>query len=402
MVEQPTNIEIGQFQTLSSLIASNEALQSAIIVLVVGFIAIFSVYFKFANWIQKQKFSYVRPQFSRFVQKAVLPVFALALISSTNAYIQIFELFDDEQAFVTTSDMLTPKETFAKLLNTVNFLVIGYTVSQLIPIMLTKREKSNQERIDFEKWIEKRGFQDDPCRKCDFCAGKKYGICKNQPDLLHEIFEWIPPSRTPDDFTEEEFRNYLKTQEGRKYLENYRTSTGQTIGSYKAKVKDPFEVWKESERKKHLRYLNFCLTGNNASGMKLRLGKKFKEIYSIDEWREIKREESYDYVIPGGKLSGYYEQKQKSMPKSVRNVIPIGIVVVTVVSIASWWGVDLVILATATGGLGVGIGLALKETMENYFAYLVIRKDKIVEEGERIQLESGYNGYVYRITPRVT
>jgi small-conductance mechanosensitive channel len=40
--------------------------------------------------------------------------------------------------------------------------------------------------------------------------------------------------------------------------------------------------------------------------------------------------------------------------------------------------------------------------MQNYFAYIMIRKDNIFKEGERIQLESGYNGYVHKITPRVT
>lgn len=65
-------------------------------------------------------------------------------------------------------------------------------------------------------------------------------------------------------------------------------------------------------------------------------------------------------------------------------------------------GVDLFVLATATGGLAIGIGLALQETMQNYFAYLMIRKDNIFKEGERVQLESGYNGIVHKITPRVT
>ena len=62
----------------------------------------------------------------------------------------------------------------------------------------------------------------------------------------------------------------------------------------------------------------------------------------------------------------------------------------------------MIILATATGGLAIGIGLALQETMQNYFAYILIRKDKIFAEGERVQLDTGYNGYVHKITPRVT
>ena len=42
---------------------------------------------------KSQKFSYTRPHLSRFVRVAILPFFAIALISSTNAYIQTFELF---------------------------------------------------------------------------------------------------------------------------------------------------------------------------------------------------------------------------------------------------------------------------------------------------------------------
>ena len=73
-----------------------------------------------------------------------------------------------------------------------------------------------------------------------------------------------------------------------------------------------------------------------------------------------------------------------------------------VIGVVSWWQVDLIVLATATGGLAFGVGLALKETLENYFSYILIRKDKVVKEGDRVQLQSGYNGYVHKITPRVT
>ena len=62
----------------------------------------------------------------------------------------------------------------------------------------------------------------------------------------------------------------------------------------------------------------------------------------------------------------------------------------------------MIVLATATGGLAIGVGLALQETLQNWFAYVLIRKDKILSEGDRIQLDTGYNGYVHKITPRVT
>ena len=46
-----------------------------------------------------------------------------------------------------------------------------------------------------------------------------------------------------------------------------------------------------------------------------------------------------------------------------------------VIGVVSWWQVDLIVLATATGGLAFGVGLALKETLENYFSYILIRID---------------------------
>ena len=110
----------------------------------------------------------------------------------------------------------------------------------------------------------------------------------------------------------------------------------------------------------------------------------------------------YEPLIPSARPPGYAKKKREGIPKSAKQVLPIGIFFVTVIGIISWWGVDLVVLATATGGIALGVGLALKETMENYFAYIMIRKDKVVKEGDRVTLPSGYNGLVYKITPRVT
>ena len=134
----------------------------------------------------------------------------------------------------------------------------------------------------------------------------------------------------------------------------------------------------------------------------LRPGVIPSEIYAIDNWREQKRLGGYEIIIPGARPPGYAKKKSRVIPKSAKQVLPIGIFIVTALGVAAWWGIDLVVLATATGGLALGVGLALKETMENYFAYILIRKDRVVKEGDRVQLESGYNGHVHKITPRVT
>ena len=375
--------QVNQFESISQLLLSSESLQIAFTVLIVGIIGIVLVYRTFSKWVKSQKFSYTRPHLSRFVRVVVLPFFAIILITSVNLYIQSFELFDENNSSLNEDGNLTPSETFAKILNTINILVIGYSFAHLIPIILTKKEKTNLEKEDFEAWKELRGFPDDD-------------------DLFHKVYKWVPPKHTPEDMTDDEFERKLKTDEGKKFLEEFRTTKGLAIGSYEQLVKHPFEEWKKSEREKYLRYYEDSISGNNESGKKLKPGQEVEEIFPIDTWREEKRFNGYDPIISGSKPPGYAKRKRKDLPKSVSQILPLGIFVAVILGVVSWWGIDLIVLATATGGLAIGIGLALQETMQNYFAYILIRKDKIFAEGERVQLDTGYNGYVHKITPRVT
>ena len=378
MVEEISEFSAGEFQTVSELLASDVDLQVLMVILGVGLVILASGYRMFGNWLYGKKFSYTRPHVARFARTAMLAFFAIGLVTSINVFVQWSE-----------TDSINPSsvealETFAKILNTINILVIGFTVSHLIPIGLNKAEKMKLEAEDFENWKDVKGFKDD------------------EDGLFHKIFKWIPPKTPPEDLTKEEFEKNLQTKDGLNFLENYRTSKGVTIGSYEKMGKDPLEEWKKAERKKYEKYLNDCLSGNNETGRKLTLGAKPQEIYPIDLWREEKRQRGYDPIIPASKPAGHAELQEERVPKSAKQVLPIGIFVATVIGVVGWWGVDLFVLATATGGMALGIGLALKETMENYFAYILIRKDKIFTEGDRVQLESGYNGYVHRITPRVT
>jgi len=376
--EEITSVSVGEFETIPQLLASSESLQLAFVVLIIGLLAIGIVYHKFSRWIKSQKFNYARPHFSRFVRKAILPFFAIALVSSINVSIQTAELFEEG-----IEDGSGGAEKFAKILNSINILVIGWTISNLIPIALTKRDKSMLEREDYEKWQDMRGFPDDD-------------------DLFHKCFKWSPPQTTPYDMKDEEFQKHIQTEDGLKFLEKYHTSRGLPVGSYDKLLDDPFEEWKKSERKKYKKYYKNCITGKNQTGQKLSPGAVPEEIFPIDIWREQKRQNNYDPLIPSSRPPGYAKKLKEGVPKSAKQVLPIGIFLVTVLGVITWWGVDLVVLATATGGMALGIGLALKETMENYFAYIMIKKDKVIKEGDRITLPSGYNGLVYKITPRVT
>ena len=378
--EEISQIPVGEFDTVSELLASSESLQFAFILMIVGMIAIVVAYRATSRMIMSKKIYYARPHLARFLRRAVLPFFAIALITSTNAFIQTSAVFEQE---IEISGESSPEAIFAKILNTFNILVIGYTISHLVPIALAKRDKSILEKEDFDAWFDYRGFSDDE-------------------GLFLKLYKWVPPNSPPEEIPEEEFQKYLKTKEGLDYLERFRTSQGNPIGSYEKLVKNPFEEWKKSETRKYQKYYENCTTGNNQSGRKLKPGTKPDEIFPIDIWREEKRIHGFEPIIPSSRPPGYAKKKREGIPKSAKQVLPVGIFIATVLGVLAWWGVDLFVLATATGGFAIGLGLALQETMQNYFAYLFIRKDKIFQEGDRVQLDTGYNGYVHKITPRVT
>jgi potassium-dependent mechanosensitive channel len=385
MEEQIATQSAGQVGTLLQLLASSNSLQTVVAILIVGLVAIAAVYKRFWNWSRKQKISYSRPLLAEFIRRATLPFLALALITSINFYVQVFELFDNPiEMLESLEHELTPAETLAKILNSMNILVIVFTVGHIITLILEKYEKIKQEKEDFKAWREMGGFKDDV------------------DDLFHKCYRWVPPRTPPEDIEQEKFDELLKTAEGLSYLEKFITTTGSRIGSYEKLVKDPFALWKKSEQQKYEKYYNDCISGNNNSGRVLLPGKIPDEIYEIDVWKEEKRFSGYEPIIPGGKPPGYADKKREGLPKPFRNFIPMAMLGIAFIGIVAWWGVDLLVLATASGGIAVGVGFALKETFENYFAYITIRKDKIFMEGDRIALSSGYNGFVHKVTSRVT
>ena len=132
MTEELSEISVGQFDTVSQLIASSLSLQLAVIGLIIGIILISVVYRKFSFWVKSQKFNHTRPHVARFARKIILPFLAIALISSVNMYIQVFELFDEESTVLQMEGELAPSEVFAKMLNTLNVLghrIYNFTVS---------------------------------------------------------------------------------------------------------------------------------------------------------------------------------------------------------------------------------------------------------------------------------
>jgi hypothetical protein len=95
-----SQIPVGEFETVSQLLASNESIQIAFSIMVLGIIGIAIGYRKFSLWVGSQKFYYQKPHFSRFLRRAVLPVFAIVFITVINVHIQNGILLGDEEALV--------------------------------------------------------------------------------------------------------------------------------------------------------------------------------------------------------------------------------------------------------------------------------------------------------------
>lgn len=386
MADDISAVTGSQLLPLKGLLLSDVTLQISLVVLIIGIIGIFLVNRKISSMLKTRKFYYTRPFATEFIKKIIFSLFAVALIISISAYIQVFELFDSQIAIdaANATEEMTPRETFAKILNTFVVLVVGYTIAHLIPLLLSMSEARSLEKHDFQEWIHMRGFSDD------------------KDNLFHQLFEWYPPKHGPSEMSEEEFQEKLKTTEGKTFLENYYTSKGIPIGSFKQKKSKTFEKWKKSESNKYSKYFDDCTSGNNESGQVLRTGVFPEEIYSISLWKEQKRISGYDPIIAGARPPGWAERQGHNASRSFKQMIPLITFIGVLIGIAAWWEIDLVVIATASGGLAIGIGFALQETMQNYFAYLTIKKDKIFVEGDRIKLDNEYVGIVQLITPRVT
>ena len=302
-----SNVSTGQVQTLTELVSSSSSMQIALIILVVGIVLIFALYRSFSRWTSSKKFSYTHPDYAEFIKKAVLSILAIILITSINTYVQIFELFDEQSEILAaeSSEKLTAGEVFGKILLSMNIFVIGYTVSQIIPILITRYDRIKQERVDFDAWKRMSGFSD------------------YEKNFFHRIFEWIPPKEPPQNMIKEDFEKLLKTKEGKKSLEQFRTARGFTIGSYKELVKDPFIEWEKSEKRKYKKYFSDCITGNNQAGQKLRLGVMPQEVYPFDLWMEQKRLANYEPIIPGGRPPGWAQKRVQDIPKSFRQWAPL-------------------------------------------------------------------------------
>ena len=95
--EELAQSTVGEFVTVSHLLATSEALQIALIIMAAGIIGTVIAYRKFSSWVGAQRFYYQRPHISRFLRRAVLPVFVIILITVINVHVQTGILEREEE-----------------------------------------------------------------------------------------------------------------------------------------------------------------------------------------------------------------------------------------------------------------------------------------------------------------
>ena len=68
--EELSQISVGEFETVSQLLASSESLQIAFFIMIAGMIGIAVVYKKFSSWVGSKKFYYQKTTFFKISTKS--------------------------------------------------------------------------------------------------------------------------------------------------------------------------------------------------------------------------------------------------------------------------------------------------------------------------------------------
>ncbi len=108
--------------------------------------------------------------------------------------------------------------------------------------------------------------------------------------------------------------------------------------------------------------------------------------------------------ILGVLLSGWLrvQKKYEKMPKLMGNIVAVVIYLIAFLMILDHFKIEITPLVAAFGLGGLAIGLALQNTLSNFFAGLHIISDKPINVGDYIEIEGGTSGYVEDIGWRST
>ena len=114
---------------------------------------------------------------------------------------------------------------------------------------------------------------------------------------------------------------------------------------------------------------------------------------------------AYSCLSISGAFRTFYETSRppvKTFMSAFSVVVKLLVAICAIVLVLDLFNIDL---TAVLAGLGVGaiiIGLALQETLSNFFAGLYLATDRPIKEGDYVRLENGQEGYVEKIGWRST
>lgn len=96
-------------------------------------------------------------------------------------------------------------------------------------------------------------------------------------------------------------------------------------------------------------------------------------------------------------------QEFSKTPEVLTNVVAVTVYAIALLMILSYFGINITPLITTVGIGGLAVGLALKDTLSNFFAGLHLISDKPIRIGDFVELENGQvSGHVEDIGWRST
>lgn len=97
------------------------------------------------------------------------------------------------------------------------------------------------------------------------------------------------------------------------------------------------------------------------------------------------------------------QKRYESTPRLITKIISVVIYLIALVMVLSYFGVEISPIVATLGIGGLAIGLALQETLSNFFAGIHLISDKPIVPGDFIELEDQkYSGYVTDVGWRST
>jgi small-conductance mechanosensitive channel len=96
------------------------------------------------------------------------------------------------------------------------------------------------------------------------------------------------------------------------------------------------------------------------------------------------------------------QRQLERTPKLIKLMIVFFVYSIALIIILAYFKINVTPLLATLGVGGIVIGLALQNTMANFFAGFQIITDKIIKVGDYIELDNGVSGYVEDITWRST